>query len=320
MKFLSIPYDKKGGILHRSQPTVSDAMIGISNDFLSNVLHCTALISAKSCEGAEFTATGFFYTSATKGLLLVTNAHVLEGVEKMNITLTPKNEMGFPDFGYKEEVVVDCSAENIFFHPDWKKDKGRSVDLAAVRINEPLGLKFYISSTSKDFILQESEKEFVGCIEDVLMLGYPRGLIDVENNLPIVRRGITATSIHVDYCGVPSFLIDAACFPGSSGSPVFVIVPPLRVDATRMSINTQGTVKLVGVLSQWIPDVSEYRGNVYILPDPPPVPVAGGHDARSEMCVRVGIPLNLGKAVKAKEIIELEKQAAHDGRKVSWSL
>lgn len=295
-------------------------MIGISNELLSNVLHCTTLISAKSCEGAEFTATGFFYTSATKGLLLVTNAHVLEGVKKMNITLTPKNEMGFPDFGYKEEVLVDCSVENIFFHPAWKKDKGQSVDLAAVRINEPLGLKFYISSTNKDFILQEAEEEVVGCIEDVLMLGYPRGLIDAENNLPIVRRGITATSIHVDYCGTPSFLIDAACFPGSSGSPVFIIVPPLRADPDGTSINTRGAIKLVGILSQWIPDISEYRGNVYILPDPPPVPVAGGNDARSEAFVRVGIPLNLGKAVKAKEIIKLEKQAAYDGRKVSWSL
>lgn len=295
-------------------------MIGISNELLSKLIHCTTLVSGRSNDNLEFTATGFFYSSRSKGLLLVTNAHVLENVKEMTITLTPKNEVQLPDFGYKETVSIDCSPENIFFHPDRKKNKEKSVDLAAVRINEPLGLKFYISSTNKDFILAEEEKDSVGCIEDVLMLGYPRGLIDLENNLPIVRRGITATSIHADYCGTPSFLIDAACFPGSSGSPVFLIVPPLRPDASGMSINTQGTVKLVGILSQWIPDISECRGDVYILPDPPPVPLLQGHDARSEASIKIGIPLNLGKAIKAKEIIELEKQEANDGKQVSWSL
>ena len=59
-------------------------------------------------------------------------------------------------------------------------------------------------------------------IEDITMIGYPNGLWDEVNNLPIVRRGITATSANGKYQGKTEFLIDAACFPGSSGSPVFV--------------------------------------------------------------------------------------------------
>ena len=47
-------------------------------------------------------------------------------------------------------------------------------------------------------------------------------LIDEVNNKPVVRKGITATDIRLDYNGRKEFLIDAACFHGSSGSPVFL--------------------------------------------------------------------------------------------------
>ncbi len=42
------------------------------------------------------------------------------------------------------------------------------------------------------------------------------------NLLPVVRRGITATPVSVDFERRPAFLIDASIFPGSSGSPVFL--------------------------------------------------------------------------------------------------
>lgn len=52
------------------------------------------------------------------------------------------------------------------------------------------------------------------------MVGYPDGIWDEFNNQPIVRRGITATHPKNDFNGKGEFLIDAVCFPGSSGSPV----------------------------------------------------------------------------------------------------
>jgi len=55
------------------------------------------------------------------------------------------------------------------------------------------------------------------------MVGYPIGLWDEKNNYPIFRKGITATHPANDYNGKSEFMIDAACFPGSSGSPVYII-------------------------------------------------------------------------------------------------
>ena len=62
----------------------------------------------------------------------------------------------------------------------------------------------------------------IGLVEEVLFVGYPSGISDQTHNLPVARRGITATPATVDYEGRPVFLVDASVYPGSSGSPVFI--------------------------------------------------------------------------------------------------
>jgi len=59
-------------------------------------------------------------------------------------------------------------------------------------------------------------------MEDIVMIGYPNGICDSVNNQPVFRKGITATHPAKDFKGKPEFMIDAACFPGSSGSPRYL--------------------------------------------------------------------------------------------------
>ena len=54
------------------------------------------------------------------------------------------------------------------------------------------------------------------------MIGYPDGIWDSVNNLPVIRKGITATHPHISWNGKTEFLTDIASFPGSSGSPYFL--------------------------------------------------------------------------------------------------
>ncbi|TFD74495.1 hypothetical protein E3T48_13320 [Cryobacterium fucosi] len=63
-------------------------------------------------------------------------------------------------------------------------------------------------------------------VNTVTFIGYPNGLYDSASLLPIVRQGYAATAMNVDYEGKPTFLIDASVFPGSSGSPVFLVPRP----------------------------------------------------------------------------------------------
>ena len=62
----------------------------------------------------------------------------------------------------------------------------------------------------------------IDAIEDIIFIGYPNGIWDSVNNMPILRKGSTATHPCLNYNGKKEFMIDAACFPGSSGSPVLI--------------------------------------------------------------------------------------------------
>lgn len=64
----------------------------------------------------------------------------------------------------------------------------------------------------------------------VTFIGYPNGLYEFTSLLPIVRQGYAATAMHIDHGGKPTFLIDAFVFPGSSGSPVFLVPRPSAPD------------------------------------------------------------------------------------------
>ena len=70
--------------------------------------------------------------------------------------------------------------------------------------------------------MQDDEISNLGALEEIVMVGYPIGLWDAANNMPLFRRGITATHPNIDYEGRPDFVIDAACFPGSSWSPALL--------------------------------------------------------------------------------------------------
>jgi Trypsin-like peptidase domain len=88
----------------------------------------------------------------------------------------------------------------------------------------------YFMSISSKLIPTQKDLEALSVTEEVVMIGYPNGLWDENNNLPIFRKGFTAfnpslnfknkeQTISEDNIGV----VDIACFPGSSGSPIFVI-------------------------------------------------------------------------------------------------
>lgn len=86
-------------------------------------------------------------------------------------------------------------------------------------------------------------------LEEIAFAGFPNGIYDRANNLPIVRRGTTATPAYLDYEGNPVFLIDASVFPGSSGSPVFIYSTSPWVDRSGDTNIGGRRFMFLGVLS-----------------------------------------------------------------------
>lgn len=256
------------------------------------LLFSTVRIDARGA-GNPSVGTGFFFEYPFPGEeggvipCLVTNLHVVEGYTEIRIHL----HLAGPDGRPTGKHEIRCTSPWIR-HP-------AGLDLAILPINhvfadvESRGLRvFYRPLGEGNFPLQNGEGlEGVRAIEDISMVGYPIGLWDAHNNRPIIRRGTTATSPLLDYMGKPEFLIDAAVFPGSSGSPVFLHEEGL----VRLGDGLTPGVRFMflGVLS----DVYRInRGEMEVVPiptTPATVPVTG-------------VMINLGVVIKSRALMDFD--------------
>ena len=168
-------------------------------------------------------ATGFTMalTSGADDLfpILVTNRHVLSKSAAIALILT-RNDGGKPDIGNTKTVTIPTTGA--IYHPT------DSIDLAILPIGEKVnelksgGFNPFMSYLDVKLIPTKEQWESFDAIEEVITAGFPKGLRDTVNNVPIIRSGITATHPGFDFTGEPEFLVDMPCFQGCSGSPVFI--------------------------------------------------------------------------------------------------
>lgn len=165
--------------------------------------------------------TGFFFSFGSGEKIapsIVTNKHVISGSNGCTLFLhgessgTPTNDV--------IQVHVDFSKCPVIPHPD------SNIDLCAILIGpvlNELGKDSQAYYSGIGFNNLPSNWNEFDALEEVIMVGCPRGIMDESNKLPIFRRGNTATPLAANYNGKPEFMVDMACFPGSSGSPVFLL-------------------------------------------------------------------------------------------------
>lgn len=193
---------------------------------LEQLCFCTTRIETEDSNRNKYSGTGFFFDLAIDDKhvpLLITNKHVVKGMEKGTFRITASDEEGQPAYEKHEPVSWEEDfSKRWIFHPD------PNVDLCVLPIAGLLdvviqqGYEPFFRYLSSTMIPKQADLKSLDAIENIVMIGYPTGLWDSVNNMPIVRRGITATPVYLNYEGKREFVIDAACFPGSSGSPVLV--------------------------------------------------------------------------------------------------
>jgi len=64
---------------------------------------------------------------------------------------------------------------------------------------EAKGIKFFAPPIGEDLLPTPEKLADLSGLENITMIGYPNGIWDEKNNMPIVRRGITATNPKHDY-------------------------------------------------------------------------------------------------------------------------
>jgi hypothetical protein len=169
--------------------------------------------------------------------VLVTNRHVIEGSTHLRIRLLTKKPDGSPN--HRDQVQFDLPIADA----QWKRHPNSEIDLAILPAG-PLLKEMknrnkppFVVALHPDDLPTPQQLADLGAVENVIMVGYPNGLWDERNNLPVARAGITATHPAIDYNGNPEFMFDAACFSGSSGSALPKdLKPPPPIAAHRRLI------------------------------------------------------------------------------------
>jgi len=188
------------------------------------LLFTTIRIETLGSEGEQKIGTGFIFAFQLKNNsypFLVTCKHVVEGAKEGFLTFIKSKEQK-PLLGESYRLRIKN------FEKPWFKHKSQNVDVAILPFVPILkqisnqGVQIFFKSIPDALTPKDTQLEELDAVEDVLFIGYPIGLWDTENLTPIVRKGITATPVFLDFKGEKQFLIDASVFPGSSGSPVFI--------------------------------------------------------------------------------------------------
>ena len=235
------------------------------------------------------TGTGFFFEfliDNTKIPFIVTNYHVIKNSRNGILNFT-EQENNLPKYG----SILTYNISN--FHNTWIKHP--SADLAILPLNgiiqdfkKQKNKDLFYVCYEENLIPNEQFLSEITAIEEVLMIGYPKGLWDIVNNLPVVRRGTTATPIYINYSGKKQFLLDIPIFAGSSGSPI-VLFNNGSYSTKKGAISIGSRIALLGINVQSIDYNAE--GKLILPPNNPSVQTS------------TAVPMNIAVIIKSDELL-----------------
>ena len=267
--------------------------LGFSETLLFNTIH----VIAKDLNGDTITGTSFLFEYNLDGKpipCLVTNKHVVESAVTGTLYFhTIKDDQ--PDYENHFQCDLDDFRSYWLFHPEEDVDLCimfiAAIDLECQRN----GIKLLNVFMDEQSVISAENLDVIDAVDDIVMVGYPNGLWDEVHNLPIIRRGTTATHPNIDYENKKEFMIDAACFPGSSGSPVIYYKPGSTIRLKFDDMPRRGNIMaLMGIL--YAGPMFNAEGTVVVEKIP----------TRKVGYAQTAIPLNLGYVIKASRLLEFK--------------
>jgi hypothetical protein len=274
---------------------VARPQMSISEQLLYSTMK---IMSSNGGQITGSTGTGFFFTFDLAGVgripAMVTNKHVIANTDGFFVDFHLSNGIEKPN--ETQRTLVSFEECPLILHPV------AETDLCAIllgplleRSNQTQHPIYYSGVGQSNF---PTNWNHFDALEEVLMVGCPNGIIDEVNKLPIFRRGHTATSLVKNYNGKAEFMIDMACFPGSSGSPVFILNEGSYETPNGGGLSIGTRFNFVGVL---------YAG--------PYVSNNGTITFANQPNINVNTMMHLGSVIKATELLRIGNVvAAHIAR------
>jgi len=258
------------------------------------LVHTTVRIETVDSMNIVRSGTGFYFRAARIDNLqvpcIITNKHVIEGRHQGKIHFTlQKGSEDVPDYGNFRSLIIHNFENNWVKHPDPDVDLAAYPLAFAFREIEKSGQRVFYRGFDTEIIADQTLVESLEVTDEIVMVGYPNGLWDEKHNLPIVRKGIIATLPAINFNGKKQFVIDCACIPGSSGSPVVLFNRGAYTEGNIIKFGAR--ISLLGILFAG-PQIN-VNGAIQVVPIPTTV---------NQIISQTPIMINLGYCIKASEL------------------
>ena len=217
-------------------------------DLSGELIHATVQLEQPLGDGTRTVGTGFLIASTTPDgqprTVLVTANHVLQRMPGANARIGYRISNPDGSWSYSPETlrIRDGKQELWTHHP--------SRDVAAIAITAPP--EFAKAAIPESYLAGDDtfQKYSVGAGDEMMALGFPRGLAANQAGFPILRSGRVASYPVAPAKIFPTFLLDFSVFPGNSGGPVFMMDQPRRFSAAA---GQEGDGKFIaGLLTQQV--------------------------------------------------------------------
>ncbi len=213
---------------------------------------CVVAIGTDDAEGERrWIASGFLYGVPTDQrarayqVYLVTNRHVLTGLDKAYLRCNPQADKRAREFDLS---LFDGDKPLWFTHPD------EEIDVAVMPINFDL---LQESGMQVAYFQGDQHSATIDALNDLgvtegdfaYVLGFPMGLVGQHRNTVIVRSGTLARVRDLLARTSKIFLVDAFAFPGNSGGPVVLKPEAIALEGTKPQL----VPYLIGIVQAYVP-------------------------------------------------------------------
>ncbi len=196
-------------------------------DLSAQLMQATVQLEQPLGDGTRTVGTGFLISETTPDgkthTILVTANHVFDKMPKETARIGYRIANADGSWSYSPQPLKIRDAQG---HALWTHHPSR--DVAALSITAPPA--FTKAAVPDDHLAADETfaKYEVSAGDEMMALGFPRGLAANAAGFPILRAGKVASYPIAPAKIFPTFLLDFAVFPGNSGGPVFMSGPARR--------------------------------------------------------------------------------------------
>ncbi len=189
-------------------------------DLSMDLMKATVQLEQPLGAGSRTVGTGFLinapHADGTPRVVLVTAAHVFDRMPAVQARIGYRSLTADNVWRYDPQALKIRAGED----PAWTRHPTR--DVAVMEVKAPP--EFAKAAIPLAWLAKDDtfDQFAVGPGDELMALGFPRGLAANSAGFPILRAGRVASYPLAPSANNPTFLLDFAVYPGNSGGPVYM--------------------------------------------------------------------------------------------------